>query len=293
MASASESIRPGATPAELDELRRKIAPCSLPADLAVLLAWEAGIAFDASAELVRPIDVAALKGMMDGHVAAGRFDDYRPGEWWNAGWLPFTLDPNGAAMLVLDTVGCFGGEPGQILAWDWHPERPIVAVSLAAWCAAWAEGLERGILVASRNTIRPESCNEGRWERSVAGSSRRCRHAGPRGSVSAPERQQGKRRGRSGFHCDPNSNSSRSLAHRKRRKHTVKGAKLAVAGRVAVAVEAATSFDATEASGKDNGPPDDRQAVVCGASSSGGFRRDCVTLGPEDLKTTACSGGAP
>ena len=79
--AGESAARPGATPAELEALRRELAPCPLPADLAALLAWRAGVSFGSSAVLVGARDVAALKGMMDGHVEAGRFDDHRPGDW--------------------------------------------------------------------------------------------------------------------------------------------------------------------------------------------------------------------
>jgi hypothetical protein len=157
----------GAGHDELDELRRRLSPCSLPEDFATVLSWRAGgLRLGRNTELVGPASVAELKAMMDGHGAAGRFADWRPGEWWNAGWIPFTREPDeGTAMLVLDTAGTFGGQPGQILAWDRHPARPVVAESLAALFAAWCEGLERGIVEAAGGVLAPVSGQEPRWER--------------------------------------------------------------------------------------------------------------------------------
>ncbi len=68
------------------------------------------------------------------------FDDIN--NWWNPAWIPLICEYLGSDVLCLDTVGSFGGKPGQIIEFihdDYY--RPIKHESLKRWLvttfAAW------------------------------------------------------------------------------------------------------------------------------------------------------------
>ena len=81
---------------------------------------------------------------------------FRPGEYWNAGWIPF-LEMEDWGLGVIDTVGCFGGTPGQIIQFNHKSgaERNITHASFDAWLLLLIEQLERANFFQHRYPLTP------------------------------------------------------------------------------------------------------------------------------------------
>jgi cell wall assembly regulator SMI1/sugar lactone lactonase YvrE len=89
---------------------------------------------------------ARIKQTMDELEADGTFDKWAPNEWWNPGWVPI-FDNRSYDTYVIDTEGCHGGEPGQILRWSKDgPGRPAIAPSFGAWLEVFCDLVEEGEL---------------------------------------------------------------------------------------------------------------------------------------------------
>lgn len=89
----------------------------------------------------------SIKRIMDGLEADGTFDRWAPNEWWNPGWVPI-FDNHSYDTYVIDTVGSFGGEPGQILHWMKDgAARPAIAPSLDAFLQVFCDLVDDGTLV--------------------------------------------------------------------------------------------------------------------------------------------------
>ncbi|EPX56542.1 hypothetical protein D187_007884 [Cystobacter fuscus DSM 2262] len=81
---------------------------------------------------------------------------FHPGEYWNAGWIPF-LEMERWGLGVIDTTGCFGGPPGQIIQFNYKvgAERDITYVSFDAWLLLLLEHLERAPFFQKRHALPP------------------------------------------------------------------------------------------------------------------------------------------
>lgn len=81
----------------------------------------------------------SLKSTMDSLEADGTFDRWAPNEWWNPAWVPI-FDDHSYDTFVIDTEGCFGGKPGQIVSWSKDSAwRSASAPSFDAWLTAFCE----------------------------------------------------------------------------------------------------------------------------------------------------------
>lgn len=62
------------------------------------------------------------------------FLEWNPGEYWNEAWIPF-MKVDDWWLRVVDTKGCFGGIPGQIISFDYknYPFRSIECDSFDKW----------------------------------------------------------------------------------------------------------------------------------------------------------------
>jgi cell wall assembly regulator SMI1 len=62
------------------------------------------------------------------------FQEWQPGEYWNEAWIPFMIIDDWW-LRVVDTQGCFGGIPGQIISFDYknYPFRSIEYDSFDKW----------------------------------------------------------------------------------------------------------------------------------------------------------------
>jgi cell wall assembly regulator SMI1 len=62
------------------------------------------------------------------------FQEWKPGEYWNEAWIPFMIIDDWW-LRVVDTQGCFGGIPGQIISFDYknYPFRSIEYDSFDKW----------------------------------------------------------------------------------------------------------------------------------------------------------------
>lgn len=62
------------------------------------------------------------------------FQEWHPGEYWNEAWIPF-MKVDDLWVRVVDTKGCFGGIPGQIISFDYksYPFRSIEYDSFDKW----------------------------------------------------------------------------------------------------------------------------------------------------------------
>jgi cell wall assembly regulator SMI1 len=91
-------------------------------------------------------EIAETRESLDGMANVGEWDDdkHKVIDWWVPGWVPLLTDDN-SNYLCIDTVGSFGGNPGQMLEFI-HDDasRKVFAPSFDAWFAAWTASLEAG-----------------------------------------------------------------------------------------------------------------------------------------------------
>jgi cell wall assembly regulator SMI1 len=108
------------------------------------------------------ISLAPLEDILRLHQEWNRLEKeafsqrFRPGEYWNAGWIPF-LEMEGWGLGVIDTAGCFGSPPGQIIQFNYKAgaERDITYVSFDAWLLLLIEQLERATFFQNRHALPP------------------------------------------------------------------------------------------------------------------------------------------
>jgi cell wall assembly regulator SMI1 len=73
-------------------------------------------------------------------------DDFEWHEWWNVGWFPVLHGPSGDYLCV-DSVGTFGGAPGQLIEFVHNDaSRNIIAPSLSAWLESYCDLLDADLL---------------------------------------------------------------------------------------------------------------------------------------------------
>lgn len=96
----------------------------------------------------------AERDELDAMARVGEWDDAktRVVNWWVPGWLPLLTDGN-SNYLCIDTVGAFGGTPGQMIEFI-HDDaaRAILAPSFDAWFDAWVEALEAAMFELHEHT---------------------------------------------------------------------------------------------------------------------------------------------
>lgn len=130
------SLRPGATAAELVELRNALGQ-PVPESLRTLLAWHNGQGddyvgfFEGHWLLMGTAAIAAANEILDA-------DAIKNG--WHRDWIPF-LDDDGGDYLVLDpsSAGC----PVRAF-WLGQAEHAVIAPTLQAWLADFVDNLEKG-----------------------------------------------------------------------------------------------------------------------------------------------------
>jgi cell wall assembly regulator SMI1 len=130
------ALLPGATPADLDALQKKLG-ISLPADLRVLLAWHNGQrrdftgAFEQDWRLMGTDRIAAATADLDADAAS---------TGWRPVWVPF-LDDDAGDYVCLDTG------PAAVPVrefWLGRSDQPVVARSLAEWLERFVTAVEQG-----------------------------------------------------------------------------------------------------------------------------------------------------
>jgi cell wall assembly regulator SMI1 len=129
-------LLPGATPAELENLRQSLG-VPLPESLKAWLAWHNGISPDTMARfeenwiLMSSGQIAEAKRELDADAAE---------TGWQPVWIPF-LDDDAGDYVCLDT-----SQPGVPVREFWldRKEHPVVAPSLEACLAERIEAMERG-----------------------------------------------------------------------------------------------------------------------------------------------------
>ncbi len=123
----------------------------VPPELAELLGWADGCADEPLLEnfyLMSAKEIAEAASMMRGLLRAGDF--HGKIDWWVDGWVPF-LDNRCGDFVCIDTVGSFGGAPGQLveLLHD-APDRDRMAPSLGAFLEALTSAFEAGLFEGAR-----------------------------------------------------------------------------------------------------------------------------------------------
>lgn len=123
----------------------------VPPELAELLGWADGCAEEPLLEnfyLMSASEIAAAATGMRGRLRAGAFHGTIDG--WVEGWVPF-LDNRCGDFVCIDTVGSFGGAPGQLveLVHD-APDRDRMAPSLEAFIGALVSAFEAGLFEGAR-----------------------------------------------------------------------------------------------------------------------------------------------
>jgi len=150
--TAAASLQPGADKKAIARLSRALDDVPGAATLLDLYRWKGGQT-DPLAPSLREnytwLSIPELfeaKDMLDDMAKGGEWDD--EGEtwisWWVPGWVPFF--ERGSDLYLVDTVGSFGGKPGQILEFLHDSEdRQIVAPSFDAWLRVWVDSLEANL----------------------------------------------------------------------------------------------------------------------------------------------------
>ncbi|XZO02161.1 MAG: SMI1/KNR4 family protein [Microcoleus sp.] len=90
--------------------------------------------------------IAKEKDFWDGESKVN-FSEWKPGEYWNEAWIPF-MKVDSWWLRVVDTEGCFGGIPGQIISFDYksYPFRSIEYDSFDKWLETVIAKIESGFL---------------------------------------------------------------------------------------------------------------------------------------------------
>jgi cell wall assembly regulator SMI1 len=91
--------------------------------------------------------ILQTKQMFDEHQRNGVFDAWEEGVYWNLGWVPY-LEIDYWYVQCIDTVGCFGGQPGQVLGFDYKSasDRSVEHRSFDKWLETLIEVAKAGLL---------------------------------------------------------------------------------------------------------------------------------------------------
>jgi cell wall assembly regulator SMI1 len=130
-----DELAPGLSQAEIERFEA-ILGLSLPQPFKDFYQWHDGQARDCYLGLWggwELLDAEAVCQHRDEWNELVSVSSFREPNWWNPGWVPFAWD-SACNYHVLDTIGCFGGQPGQVLeVWHDDPDRVIVWESFVAW----------------------------------------------------------------------------------------------------------------------------------------------------------------
>ncbi len=153
-----KSLRGGASDAAVAKAEKKLG-AELPTALRDLLAWRDGAkgkkAFYFGYHLLDLNGLLGVKKMMD------ELATEKPPGWWNEGWLPF-LDDFSSSVVVVDTLGSYGGVKGQVLQWSRDEKiRRIYHPSFERWLESFAAGMEAGIFSQSGDGFWPR--DDAKW----------------------------------------------------------------------------------------------------------------------------------
>ncbi|HPH64242.1 MAG TPA: SMI1/KNR4 family protein [Kofleriaceae bacterium] len=99
-------------------------------------------------------EVDEVRQDLDGMAKVGEWDDERTRviNWWVPGWLPLLTDGN-SNYICIDTVGSFGGAPGQLIEFIHDDdERLVLAPNFDAWFAAWVAALDAKHFAVEKDT---------------------------------------------------------------------------------------------------------------------------------------------
>jgi cell wall assembly regulator SMI1 len=96
--------------------------------------------------------IIAEKRMWDRLEDDDTFSEYEPGCWWNKAWIPFLYRPDWW-VAVIDTKGCFGGTPGQILSFDFKSagDKFVQCASFEQWVEIKLAYLENNLLLYGKD----------------------------------------------------------------------------------------------------------------------------------------------
>jgi len=97
-------------------------------------------------------DIVDNKETWDDLEAADTFCEWEHGVWWNTAWIPF-LQRQGWWVGAIDTAGCFGGVPGQIIGFDYKSAsgKGLEAGSFEEWVRLKLAYAEAGVLLPDKS----------------------------------------------------------------------------------------------------------------------------------------------
>jgi predicted DNA-binding WGR domain protein len=136
----------------LDAFRATVGRSLVDTSFYSLYSWRDGSKGDdfcGDLQLLPLASIVETKKLMDelGKTSAA------PGQWWNDGWIPF-LDDHSYDVVAIDTVGCFGGRPGQIIQFAKDDDtRQILHRSFDAWLETFVTALEKGLYKESKDAF--------------------------------------------------------------------------------------------------------------------------------------------
>jgi cell wall assembly regulator SMI1 len=136
-------LRPSSTVRYLSDLEHRLR-VRLPPSFKRLYLWHDGLKDEHSAvegffgwcSLAKALK---HKRMLDALETGGHFSDWRPGVWWNLGWIPF-LQFNLEDFVCVDLPGTLGAGRGAVfIRRNSSPVRVVLAPSISAWLHAHVE----------------------------------------------------------------------------------------------------------------------------------------------------------
>jgi cell wall assembly regulator SMI1 len=92
--------------------------------------------------------IISTKRMWDELEDEDAFSEYERGCWWNQAWIPFLSIPDWW-VAVIDTKGCFGGKPGQVISFDFKSaeDKSVCYESFEKWLEVKLTYLQNNLLV--------------------------------------------------------------------------------------------------------------------------------------------------
>lgn len=162
----NQTLAPPATEAEIEEFQQNIG-LPLPESFYDFYRWHNGSAkeppynfdvpFQDSKSILSLSSILRIKEMFDSHQKEGIYDRWLEGAYWDYAWMPFMY--NDWFVQVIDTKGSFGGNPGQILGFDYKSEdgRCISHTSFDKWLETIIELKKADLLFSGMDDESPSS----------------------------------------------------------------------------------------------------------------------------------------